>query len=245
MPGEPGSVNRAHPCDPPTPPTESITTTRREQNQIWAQLTERNLEQYTVPKLQTVARQLNPSRVVEAIREMKVRREARLSSRFVTKLPVGTRMHVIDTQGTAEGGERVCVVRVGEDEAIGWVTARRTRLSARIIRNVFAVGATGSGEVTSTSISASPHRSPYASPPASPQPSHRASNGMLCPSRVALDWVASEGEREAADQTHWPPQDHVPNDDGRSSEGGRRPSAAGDRHAGRNAHSEPIRLSRI
>ena len=120
------------------PHEESIWRIRHEQDKRWAELTERNLERFAAPQLTTRAWQLRPNRMVEAVVEMKVRREAKLSSRFVTKIMPGQRLHVIETQCTAEGGERVHVVRVGEAEPLGWVTARRTRLSGCILRNVYA-----------------------------------------------------------------------------------------------------------
>lgn len=55
---------------------------------------------------------------------LKVRKEFEESSTFVRKLPVGTRLHVMETRRTPSGKHRVHAVLLGDEDPSGWVTAR-------------------------------------------------------------------------------------------------------------------------
>ena len=52
---------------------------------------------------------------------LKVRSAFDELSTFVRKLPVGTRLYVVETRRTPSGKHRVCVVVFGDDELAGWV----------------------------------------------------------------------------------------------------------------------------
>lgn len=54
---------------------------------------------------------------------LKARLEFDQSSKFRKQLPPGTRLHVVETRRTNNGAQRVCVVVLGEDDPIGWVTS--------------------------------------------------------------------------------------------------------------------------
>ena len=56
---------------------------------------------------------------------LKVRKGFDQLSRFVKQLQIGTRMHIMETRRDTDGAQRVCVVVIGEDEQVGWVTAKR------------------------------------------------------------------------------------------------------------------------
>ena len=65
-----------------------------------------------------------------------VRKRFEMSSRAVCMLPVGTKLHLVDSRRTAEGDKRVCVVLLGQDEPLGWITARRSATDWVSIREV-------------------------------------------------------------------------------------------------------------
>jgi Ca2+-binding EF-hand superfamily protein len=62
-------------------------------------------------------------RVVESPR---VRTAFELSSRLFTSLSIGTRVHVVDSRRSADGSLRVCVRLLGEEEPLGWITAKKS-----------------------------------------------------------------------------------------------------------------------
>ena len=56
---------------------------------------------------------------------VKVRKHFDATSKFVTQLPMGTRLHVTETRRAADGTVRVAVAVVGREDALGWMTAKR------------------------------------------------------------------------------------------------------------------------
>ena len=59
------------------------------------------------------------------VRPPLVRKAFAMSSDSLGTLPVGTRLHVIESRRTTDGAQRVCVALVGEESTLGWLTARR------------------------------------------------------------------------------------------------------------------------
>ena len=57
------------------------------------------------------------------------------TSRYVTQVANGTRLHVVEARRAADGTQRVCLRVVGDDAPIGWATARRAD-GTRTIREV-------------------------------------------------------------------------------------------------------------
>ena len=77
-----------------------------------------------------------PSYVVVS-RPLKVRRSYEETSTFVAKLPVGARLHVVETRRTSFGKQRWCVVVHGDEESTGWVTAQMAS-GSRLVREMMA-----------------------------------------------------------------------------------------------------------
>ena len=95
-------------------------------------------------------------RVLEAIVPLKLRRSAELSSPLITMLPAGTRVHVVETKRTPDGGERAhVIIAAGSGSAdpcanitqqqqqlssqnmpVGWVTSRRYRIGESLLREL-------------------------------------------------------------------------------------------------------------
>ena len=130
---------------------EAIVSVRREMHILLAAETQRSLARFAsfrntslssarpvspTARRPTTYRTAAPPRLVETLMEMKARQSAELSSRFVTKIPAGVRLLVVDSRVTSEGSERICVAHVDSAEPIGWVTARRKRLSEPILREL-------------------------------------------------------------------------------------------------------------
>ena len=67
----------------------------------------------------------NPRRLVEALVDVKVRKSSLVVSPQVGLVARGTRLMVLETANTPEGGERMCVAMIHGTEPLGWVTARR------------------------------------------------------------------------------------------------------------------------
>ena len=61
----------------------------------------------------------------QVVRLAIVRRRFELTSEEVGTLPVGSKLHIVETRRTPEGAQRVCVVLVGQDKVYGWLTARK------------------------------------------------------------------------------------------------------------------------
>ena len=74
--------------------------------------------------------------IYEARACLKVRSLCDLSSRLVTRLPIGTRLRILESQITSEGSQRLCVALVNEPKPLGWITARKGRLGASLIRPI-------------------------------------------------------------------------------------------------------------
>ena len=76
----------------------------------------------------------------EVISPPKVRKSEVLTSKFVTQLPIGTRLHVVQSRRSQDAAGRallrVCVRIVGDDDPIGWVTASKPREGTVTIREV-------------------------------------------------------------------------------------------------------------
>jgi hypothetical protein len=81
-----------------------------------------------------VLRAVHARPLYEVIKPPIVRRRCDLASEEVCRLAVGERLHVIDVRRTSDGARRVCVVRVGEDDVLGWITARRPDSGKATIR---------------------------------------------------------------------------------------------------------------
>lgn len=65
-----------------------------------------------------------------------VRRRFEKGSRAVCMLPIGTKLHLVDSRRDADGGQRVCIVLLGQDEPLGWITAKRPQKGWLSIREV-------------------------------------------------------------------------------------------------------------
>ena len=65
-----------------------------------------------------------------------VRKQFERTSRAICMLPVGTKLTVVDTRRDADGGQRVRIVLLGQDEPFGWITAKRQQTGWTSIREV-------------------------------------------------------------------------------------------------------------
>lgn len=65
-----------------------------------------------------------------------VRKRFERSSRAVCMLPVGTKLHLVDSRRDTDGGQRVCIVLLGQEEPLGWITAKRQQTGWISIREV-------------------------------------------------------------------------------------------------------------
>ena len=143
---------------------EAIVSVRREMHILLAAETQRSLARFAsfrttslssarpvspTARRPTTYRTAAPPRLVETLMEMKARQSAELSSRFLTKIPAGVRLLVVDSRVTSEGSERVNVAHVESAEPIGWVTARRKRLSEPILRELKMTRSSRSSEANS------------------------------------------------------------------------------------------------
>jgi Ca2+-binding EF-hand superfamily protein len=54
-----------------------------------------------------------------------VRKRYETTSRSLGLLPIGTKLHVVDSRRTSAGGQRVHIVLLGEENPLGWITAKR------------------------------------------------------------------------------------------------------------------------
>ena len=61
----------------------------------------------------------------EVVSSCIVRKDYPKSSRAVCMLPLGTKLNVVETRRTTDGDQRVLIVLLGQDEPIGWITAKR------------------------------------------------------------------------------------------------------------------------
>lgn len=66
---------------------------------------------------------------------VKVRREFDLGSKYVGQLPMGTRLHVVETRRASRGDTRVAVRVLGEMLITGWITSTRSE-GARMLLEV-------------------------------------------------------------------------------------------------------------
>lgn len=87
------------------------------------------------------AGQRSPLLMYEVIRgPLKVRRHFEYNSAFVAQLPVGTQVVPVEARRTSEGAQRVCVVVVGDERPVGWITARHATtgngVAKRTVREV-------------------------------------------------------------------------------------------------------------
>lgn len=74
----------------------------------------------------------------------KVREKMELTSKFVTQLPAGTKVHVVESRKMRDGSLRVCVTRLGHQiqyVPLGWVTARRVNEGVETTRTLRQVNA--------------------------------------------------------------------------------------------------------
>ena len=65
-----------------------------------------------------------PFYMVASEQPLKVRKGFEETSTFIMTLLTGTRFHVIESRRTPLGKQRVCVTVLGDEEPIGWVTAK-------------------------------------------------------------------------------------------------------------------------
>ena len=54
-----------------------------------------------------------------------VRKNFETCSREVCLLPVGTKLQVVDSRRNSQGHQRVCIVLLGQDKPLGWITAKK------------------------------------------------------------------------------------------------------------------------
>ena len=84
----------------------------------------------TADGMQLVHRYARPIYTVVSS-SVKVRKHADLSSRFVAKLSIGTKLHIVEMKRNEEGATRACVVVLGRaktssERPLGWITATKS-----------------------------------------------------------------------------------------------------------------------
>ena len=80
----------------------------------------------------------------EVIAPPKVRKTFEMSSRFVTQLPIGTRLHVVETRRTEDAVQRACVMLVGEeDKPVGWITVMKLGVRGFGFQTIREIGESG------------------------------------------------------------------------------------------------------
>ena len=102
----------------------------------------------------------------EVVVAAKVRQLCEQTSRFVTQLAMGTRLHVVEIRRTVESIFRVRVVVIGQQDPLGWITARRAD-GLTILRDIDKMGSTRAAAdgpfgtaVCSVNHRRLPHRAP-------------------------------------------------------------------------------------
>ena len=67
---------------------------------------------------------------------IRVHTHCELTSKLVAELPPGTQLQALESRNTPGGIRRIHVAHMGSSTPIGWVTARRSRLSQELVRGV-------------------------------------------------------------------------------------------------------------
>lgn len=72
-----------------------------------------------------VVRSVYARPLYEVVSPPLVRKQFETCSKEVCLLPVGTKLQVVESRRNSQGHQRVCIVVMGEDQPLGWITARR------------------------------------------------------------------------------------------------------------------------
>ena len=74
--------------------------------------------------------------IYEVVKPPVVRADCALTSKEVGLLPLGTRLHVVESRRLSDGAQRVRVAIVGEEDLLGWLTAKKPSTDTVTIREL-------------------------------------------------------------------------------------------------------------